>query len=130
MVREIETPGDEPVRTFRVESVEAKDAINAIPFSFGEPYNKQSPFVTLQTMNANRVADGVFEVECVFEYKPPVWVEHIEEAGENYKLTLRRRDDSSFCVLIPVEVSDSFENRCVSEGGEYGLNMVTQGHYT
>ena len=130
MVQETETRESDSVKKFRVESADAQDAINSIPFSLGEPYNKQSPFTTLQKMNANRVADGVFEIVCVFEYKPPVWVEHIEDVGENYKLTIRRRDDSSFCVLIPVEVSDSFENRCVSGGGEFGLNLVSEGHYT
>jgi hypothetical protein len=50
----------------------------------------------------------------------------------DYIVTIRRQDGSEVRVIIPREDSASYESRCVEAGsGEiFGLNLVTEGHYT
>jgi len=54
------------------------------------------------------------------------------ELGEdNYVLTIRRQDGSELQVLIPREDSAAtYERDCIKPGQVFGLNFVTEGHYT
>jgi hypothetical protein len=56
---------------------------------------------------------------------------HCEHNNEDYTVTLQRPDGSLVKVLIPCEWADGFPNACASTSVEpFGLNCVTEGHYT
>lgn len=55
-----------------------------------------------------------------------------ELVTDNYIVTIRRQDGSEVRVMIPREDSASYESRCMEAGSSkiFGLNLVTEGHYT
>lgn len=54
-----------------------------------------------------------------------------EVVTDNYIVTIRRQDGSEVRVMIPREDSgNSFERNCIKLGQVYGLNLVTEEHYS
>jgi hypothetical protein len=50
---------------------------------------------------------------------------------DNYLVTIRRQDGSEVRVMIPREDSKAkYESDCIKPGKVFGLNLVTEGHYT
>ena len=52
--------------------------------------------------------------------------------GGDYIVTIRRQDGSEVRVMIPREDAGNYESLCMEngEGQLFGLNLVTEGHYT
>ena len=53
----------------------------------------------------------------------------VESTDNDYQAEIKRPDGSIVKVLIPREDSPTFASRCVKEG-VFGLNLVTEGHYS
>ena len=55
-----------------------------------------------------------------------------EVVTDNYIVTIRRQDGSDVRVMIPREDAGNYESLCIENGdGQlFGLNLVTEGHYT
>jgi hypothetical protein len=50
---------------------------------------------------------------------------------DNYLVTICRQDGSEVRVRIPREDSKAkYESDCIRDGKTFGLNLVTEGHYT
>ena len=54
-----------------------------------------------------------------------------EVVTDNYIVTIRRQDGSEVRVMIPREdSSETYERNCIRPGHLFGLNLVTEGHYS
>ena len=53
---------------------------------------------------------------------------HIKQ--QDYFVQLERKDGSTLTVMIPREDVDTRASRAVSNGGLFGLNLVSEEHYT
>jgi len=65
------------------------------------------------------------------EREPQVVVVRCQHDADDYTVTLSRPDGSEIRVLIPHEKGTGFPSKCVERSrGPFGLNLVTDGHYS